>query len=77
MDADILEQERQLKNHEATVKKMSEQISWATKKHDESAGKVTEIQANLVKLKDEKAEFLLEQGGSAHKSDPFFESEIV
>ena len=75
VDADILEQERQLKNHEATVKKMSEQISWATKKHDESAGKVTEIQANLVKLKDEKAKFLLEQGGSVHKFDPFFESE--
>ena len=47
VDADILEQERQLKNHEVTVKKMSEQISWATKKHDESAGKVIEIQANL------------------------------
>ena len=75
MDADILEQERQLKYYEDTVKKMADQISTATKKHDESAGKVTVIQGNLVKFKEEKAKFMLEQGRAAHKFDSFFEHE--
>ena len=75
VDAEILEQERQLKHHVETVKKMTEQIATATKKHDESAGRVTVLQANLVKLKEEKAKFMMEQGRTAHKFDSFFEHE--
>ena len=51
---------------------MSGTISWATKKHDESKAKVAEIEANLVKLKNEKAKFLQEKIGEGNCFDSFF-----
>ena len=74
VDADILEQEKQLKNNEASAKKTSETIAWATKKNEEATAKMKEIQANLVQLKGEKEKILLEQGG-ANRFDSFFSHE--